>query len=370
MQQQLIALAYDATLQPEGWAAFLHELRLAMRSGGALLMFGDAAGSEPARDIRDSAWHTLTLARLYYDTFRALNPLDYARMEPGRVYGYEDFVPRAEFECSEYYRQYCVHTFNEHALVGCFGEPGAARAWLNLSRGAAAGAYERRERRLLQALLPHLARALKICARLERADAEHRQLREQVDAVGFATLALDADARVGVANRAAQGLLQAGRGPQLVAGRLGFAGARDQRAFERALAEVLGPGAQRDSASFMAAPNSELSISVLLRRLRREDGPGAARAEAAVYLRPRAASAPFLRVDHVASLFGLTATEARLAVLLAEGQSLRQIAQALGITETSARTYCKRVFDKTDTARQAELVRLVLSSVAGIGDGV
>ena len=113
---------------------------------------------------------------------------------------------------------------------------------------------------------------MKICARLERADAEHRQLREQVDAVGFATLLLDADARVGVANRAAQALLQAGRGPQLVAGRLGFAEARDQRAFERALAEVLGPGAQRDSASFMVAPNSELSISVLLRRLRREDG--------------------------------------------------------------------------------------------------
>ena len=52
-----------------------------------------------------------------------MNPLDYARMEPGRVYGYEDFVPRAEFECSEYYRQYCAQTINEHALVGCVGAP-------------------------------------------------------------------------------------------------------------------------------------------------------------------------------------------------------------------------------------------------------
>jgi len=368
MQQRLIALAYDATLQPEGWAAFLHEFRLAMRSSGALLMFGDAAGSEPARDIRDSAWHTLTLTRLYYDTFRALNPLDYARMEPGRVYGYEDFVPREAFERSDYYRQYCTRTATEHALVGCFGEPHGARAWLNLSRGADGGAYARRERRLLQSLLPHLERVLKICARLERADAEYRRLREQVDAFGVATLLIDAGARVTVANRAAQALLEGNPGLQLAHGRLGFTEARDQNAFAHALAEVLGPGAARDSASFMVAPHAAQAVSVLLRRLRREDEPVAGRAEAAVYLRPRAGSAPFLRVDHVASLFGLTTTEARLAVLLAEGQSLQQIAQALGITEATARTYCKRVFDKTDTARQADLVRLILTSVVGIGD--
>ena len=366
MQQQLIELAYDATLQPEGWSAFLHEFRLAMRSDGALLMFGDGGGSEAARDIRDSAWHTLTLARLYYDTFRAMNPLDYARMEPGRLYGYEDFVPRAEFERSEYYRRYCTRTMNEHALVGCFGARGEALAWLNLSRGPAGGEYTRRERRLLQSLLPHLARALRICARLARADADYRRLRAQVDELGFATLLLDAGAGVTASNRAAQALLEANPGLRCANGRLGFADVRDQRAFERALGELLAPGAVRDSASFMAAPGSEQPVSVLLRRLRGEDAPGAGRAEVAVHLRPRNRNVPLLRVDHVASLFGLTANEARLAVLLAEGRSLQQIAQALGVTETTARTYCKRVFDKTDTTRQAELVGLILSSVAGI----
>lgn len=362
MQPRLLALAYDATLQPEGWAPFLHGFRLATRSGGALLMFGDATGSDPRRDLRDADWQTLTLARLYYDTWRAHNPLDYRRMEPGRVYGYEDFLPRADFECSAYFREYCARTATAHAMVGCFGDSAGTRAWLNVSRGAEGGAYTAAERRLLQALLPHLSRVLAICARLERADADQRRLHAQVDALGIATLLLDRDARVVVANRVATSLLAGHEALQLADERLCFGVPRERRAFEDAMAALLAePGS--DSASFMVAPQAPRAIGVLMRRLPEGEGPAGARV--ALYLRPRTGAAPFLRTEHVASLFGLTANEARLAVLLAEGQSLRQIAAAMGIAEASARTYCKRVFDKTGTARQAELVRLVLNCVAG-----
>lgn len=67
-------------------------------------------------------------------------------------------------------------------------------------------------------------------------------------------------------------------------------------------------------------------------------------------------------------MFGLTPTEARLAVLLAEGASLQNVAEQLEITEQTARTYCKRIFGKTGTSRQADLVRLVITSVASLVD--
>lgn len=58
----------------------------------------------------------------------------------------------------------------------------------------------------------------------------------------------------------------------------------------------------------------------------------------------------------IAHLYGCTATEARLAQLVAQGKGLRQAAQAMGITYGTARVYLKSVFQKTGVRTQAQLV--------------
>ena len=63
-------------------------------------------------------------------------------------------------------------------------------------------------------------------------------------------------------------------------------------------------------------------------------------------------------------LFQLTGSEAKIVQGLAEGKSLEEIAPEAGITISSARTYLKQVFAKTGTNRQADLVRMVLTSPA------
>ena len=67
-------------------------------------------------------------------------------------------------------------------------------------------------------------------------------------------------------------------------------------------------------------------------------------------------------------LFGLTATEARLAIRLADGLSLREAAELMEVTESTVRTYSKRIFGKTGVSRQSELVRLVLKSVVQLAE--
>jgi DNA-binding CsgD family transcriptional regulator len=63
-------------------------------------------------------------------------------------------------------------------------------------------------------------------------------------------------------------------------------------------------------------------------------------------------------------LFALSATEAALALHLAGGRTLTEAALALNLSEQTARTYSKHIFAKTGTHRQAELVRLILTSAA------
>ena len=60
-------------------------------------------------------------------------------------------------------------------------------------------------------------------------------------------------------------------------------------------------------------------------------------------------------------LFALTTAEARLAMLLFAGSTLAEAAPALGISPATARVHLAHIFRKTRTARQAELIRLLMS---------
>jgi DNA-binding CsgD family transcriptional regulator len=49
---------------------------------------------------------------------------------------------------------------------------------------------------------------------------------------------------------------------------------------------------------------------------------------------------------------------------IAQGQTLTQIAERLGITPNTARTHLDRIFDKTGVRTQPALVRMLLTVVS------
>jgi DNA-binding CsgD family transcriptional regulator len=71
--------------------------------------------------------------------------------------------------------------------------------------------------------------------------------------------------------------------------------------------------------------------------------------------RPGAPAATIMR------LFGLTATEVQIALALAAGKTLDEIAAERGASKNTARTQMQVILSKTGANRQAEVVRLILS---------
>ena len=69
-----------------------------------------------------------------------------------------------------------------------------------------------------------------------------------------------------------------------------------------------------------------------------------------------------LSPEQVAKSLRLTPAESRVAVALAEGHTTGQIAEATGKAVHTVRWLVQRALEKTFCSRQAELVRLVLSS--------
>jgi DNA-binding CsgD family transcriptional regulator len=72
---------------------------------------------------------------------------------------------------------------------------------------------------------------------------------------------------------------------------------------------------------------------------------------------------------HVRDLFDLTSAEARLAAALASGRSLKEATASSNITVKTGRTYLSRIFSKTRTRQQSELVALLKSTEPLSGRG-
>lgn len=68
-------------------------------------------------------------------------------------------------------------------------------------------------------------------------------------------------------------------------------------------------------------------------------------------------------------LFDLTPTEARVAGALAGSARKADIAEELGITQTTVAFHMRNLFDKTRTHRQADLIALILAGPMMVQSG-
>ena len=81
------------------------------------------------------------------------------------------------------------------------------------------------------------------------------------------------------------------------------------------------------------------------------------------------AAKPTIALERVAAALGLTRAESRIAVALAEGATVREIAAASHRAESTVRELVKRIHVKLDVSRRADVVRMVLSLAGNLDAG-
>jgi DNA-binding CsgD family transcriptional regulator len=213
----------------------------------------------------------------------------------------------------------------------------------------------------LETLAPHLKRAAEIHQLLARERTARESLGSAVAAAGFAAFLLSKDCRVIFANAKGEELLRRGAGLRCAHGRL-FASSAALS--ERIAALALGAAAKRGEGGIggtMELPCGEGHPPLIAHFF-----PLAA-SRASIFDIDRPAAALFV-IDHAANFRaqierfaarnGLTAAEGRVLGEIIGGQGLRAAAARLRISESTAHTHAQRIFSKTGTERQTELIRL------------
>ncbi len=73
-----------------------------------------------------------------------------------------------------------------------------------------------------------------------------------------------------------------------------------------------------------------------------------------------------LSIDAICGLYGLTPAEGRLALGLTNGHKLDDLAEEWNVSMHTVRSQLRQIFRKTDTSRQSELVKLILTGPAAL----
>lgn len=196
-------------------------------------------------------------------------------------------------------------------------------------------------------LLPHIERANLLLEKISELHIKTTLSDRVIDRIPMGIVLITPEAKIVSKNFRADALLSHTQVSHRD-GKLVFRDTRHQQAFLKAIEEVA-------SGKTQAAPirMGELNIWVS------HYGEGCS-AQLVVYFGHQTFQRN-IRTDHLISLFGLTSKEARLTAELCNGHaSLEEAAEQLGIGLSTARTHLKHIFAKTDTRRQADLVKMVL----------
>jgi DNA-binding CsgD family transcriptional regulator len=234
-----------------------------------------------------------------------------------------------------------------------------------LHRTRKAGRYEPADVRQFAVLHAHLERALAIASRLGTLGTKEQVNTEWFDRNAAAVLFLNEARRVVFCNRAAQKIQEEHDGIHLGSEGVRLSHLRCNAQLQVLIGQALSPAAiPASSGGAMRVPRPSgkrpygIHVSPVARGYTELSG---FRPAVCVVISDPEQSA-VLPQRQLAAAFGLTGAEAKLAAQLANGEDLRAAAENLRISYATARARLAEVFQKTSTRRQAELVRLILTT--------
>jgi DNA-binding CsgD family transcriptional regulator len=191
------------------------------------------------------------------------------------------------------------------------------------------------------------------------------QLEQTVDALSTGVFLTD---RGGITymNGSAKKLVDSSRTLKVKNNRLTAAKSRAADMLEDAVAASLNGIAPPKCGSHMVAIPGEdgegLLASVLPLNWRDSHNPLAGMPGSAAIFVQDASQPAQIAGAAFAKLYGLTPAELRVSLEIAQGQSIQELTEALGISANTVKTHLKHIFAKTGVTRQGELARLVMMS--------
>ena len=276
----------------------------------------------------------------------------------------EDWMAKDELVRSEYYNDFMSPLDVHSALFIRLAARGLDAAHINIARPKRRGQFTSADIELATHIHPHLIRAFNLGQKLEAASRAREEMGEFLEGSGYGILLLSADGSIRHVNRAGRALLAEKDGLTAVAGRLA---GPTQQATNR-LQGLISAAASSDTgrrggAMALATASRRLPLSVLVAPVRSERFVLTGGGRSVIVCVTDLEAGVSLPEQRLRDLFALSSAEAKVAMALFRGLSPREAAAELGTSFYTVRSQLVSIFAKTQTNRQAELVRLMMRAI-------
>lgn len=370
----IIGDIYDCVLNPDGWASVCNRIT----------------------ETTDAAYTTIALASTNdsHGRFAAHSSWDAEQMRVLQVdYGFEDIpglkpavigdidtplttlscLSEPELRATRFYQEWAGPQGLREGCMVKFVDTSDRFGLLGTSIYADRDIISGEEQRFLALLSPHLRRAALIGDLLDQARVMAHFYRETLNALATPIVLTDAEGRILYANGSAERMLS---GDAPIQSRAGLLQSQNP-AMGGALLTAIAAAANADvtlGARGIGLPISGVgqspAVAYVLPLTAGTARAAFSPARAAVFVSTTISTTPIPEAVLI-TLYDLTPAEARVLLKIGSGVGATATALALGIGENTLKTHLNRIYAKTGTSRQPDLVKLIADigaplAVAGI----
>lgn len=361
----LLAALYSTPLHPENWKSFLDRLSgLTRFSNGFLLTIG--ANRTPVALAAGGFGFNSEIIVQYGQGYAEIDPFGppVLRNLGVAVIRGDCLVSRDELHKTEIYNGLLRKNEMESMVVLTFNRVDEGGDFISMWHRAKEGPMAETSIAILQMLLPHVHTTLKLRSALETAEIRGYFAELTLESISLAAFLVSASSKVLQMNKKAATLVQKADGLYLKRTHLAVRHSVEDEQLRLLIRCAALTGSRLShvpgGACLVSRQKSHrpLQVTVLPSK---GTFQFVGREPCVLVLANDPLAVPPSRASILRDLYRLTPAEARLADLLLTGLSVHETAERMNITLGTARFQLKRVLAKTDTHRQAELVRLMLS---------
>jgi DNA-binding CsgD family transcriptional regulator len=365
---RVIGDVYDASLDPALWpnaiesicdyvgaaSASLHSQDSISRATDALFWWGRES----------SAPHFF---KSYQEKYCKINPIF-----PGVIFfdvelpvAVPDVISCEEFVRTRFFREWLAPQSLIDGLFSNLEKGATSCALFTAMRHAEQGQVDDRMRRRFELITPHIRRAMLIGKVIDLHRVEAAALADSLDELASSMFIVDSTGRIIHANRSAHHLIAEANVLRATNGRIGALDPQGNRNLLDTFTAAAGGDAaigKKGIALPLTARTGERYVAHVLpltSGARRKAGVSYA-AVAAMFVRKAALDLPS-PPEALADEFKLTPAEIRVMFAIVEIGGVPEVAPVLGISDQTVKTHLHRIYEKTGTKRQADLVKLLAS---------
>lgn len=374
---RLLASLYDAMLDDAEWPVASALIDRICGSKGNILVSGEGGlGTDLAVYFARCCYRGERREEFEDEYFRIYHHIDergprLRRLPDSRIVSIDDLYTDEEKSTSIAYNEMLARSDTANCLHARMDGPNGSRIIWTAADPVDHDGWSSERVETLARILPHIRQFVRVRFALIGAQAVGATMAELLENTRCGIIQIDRRRRIVEVNGRARELLRKGRGLSDSKGQLCARIPEEDARLQRILADALPRSGARGASATMTVtrpvdlpPRLVLHVNPVGQQFPDRGASEVAAVVLVVEPETRTTSDPEL----VGSALGLTAAESRVAIMLAEGCTLRDIAAATGRTTGTVRWHLQQIFEKNGISRQVELVQLVRSlSVLGSG---